>query len=99
MTESIIQTRRMCYLCGRQYGLERHHILGGTANRKLSEKYGLWVWLCHDCHTGNDGAQYNKEKNRQLKAEAQAAFEIIYGHQRWMQTFGRNYIYESEEII
>ena len=98
MVASIVQAEKCCYLCGRQYGLERHHILGGTANRKLSEKYGLWVWLCHDCHTGSDGAQYDPVKNRRLKAEAQAAFEIEYGHKMWMDTFRKNYIF-TEELI
>ena len=33
-----------CFLCGRQgIPLERHHLIGGTANRRLSEKYGLRV--------------------------------------------------------
>lgn len=94
--KSIMQDEKRCYLCGRQYGLERHHVLGGTANRKLSEKYGLWVWLCHDCHTGNDGAQYNPVKNRQLKADAQIAFESEHGHQAWMNVFRKNYLFESE---
>lgn len=80
-----------CYLCGRP-ATETHHILGGTANRKLSEKYGLTVRLCHDCHTGTDGAQYNPEKNQTLKMEAQIAFERRYGHDKWMQVFRRNYI-------
>ena len=41
---------RECFLCGRNGRgdrLERHHIFG-AANRKLSEKYGLTVWLCGD---------------------------------------------------
>ena len=91
-----MQDDRICYLCGKQCSLERHHVLGGIANRKLSEKYGLWVWLCHECHTGNGGAQYDPVKNRRLKAEAQAAFEIEFGHQAWMQTFRKNYITEDE---
>lgn len=93
MTESIIQNEKQCFLCGKQYGLERHHVLGGP-NRKWSEKYGLTVWLCHDCHTGTDGAQYNKEKNFKLKEIAQKAFEKIYTHDDWMRIFGRNYIME-----
>lgn len=92
MSESIMQTQKECYLCGRKTCLERHHTLSGVANRKLSEKYGLWVYLCHDCHTGPDGAQYNPEKNRELKKQAQIAFEELYGHQKWMSVFMKNYI-------
>lgn len=92
MTKSIIQQERRCFLCGRQNTLERHHVMAGTANRKLSEKYGLWVWLCHNCHTGTDGAQYNREKANQLKQDAQYCFEKHYGHQAWMETFRKNYL-------
>ena len=91
-----MQADKQCYLCGRETCLERHHCLGGVANRKLSEKYGLWVWLCHDCHTGVDGAQYNRDTNFGLKAQAQIAFEELHGHGKWMEVFRRNYIFESE---
>lgn len=90
--KSILQRDKVCYLCGRTVGLERHHIMAGTANRKLSEKYGLWVYLCNKHHTGTDGAQYNPEKNLMLKRDAQYAFEIEYGHAMWMKVFGKNYL-------
>lgn len=93
MTKSIMQTDKQCYLCGRETCLERHHVLAGTANRKLSEKYGLWVWLCHDDHVGVEGAQYDKQKNWNLKRDAQIAFENVYDHDLWFKTFKRNYVY------
>ena len=60
MSESLIQTEKECWFCGAQVNLERHHIFAGTANRPISEKYGLWVYLCHEHHTGKNGAQYDK---------------------------------------
>ena len=87
-----MQKGERCFLCGRMTDLERHHVLGGVANRKLSEKYGLWVWLCHDCHTGDHGAQYVKGTNQSLKRLAQIAFEARHGHELWMETFRKNYI-------
>jgi hypothetical protein len=66
-----MQNGERCFFCGRVTGLERHHVLGGVANRPLSEKYGLWVWLCHEHHTGKDGAQYVREKGDELKRAAQ----------------------------
>ena len=67
--------------------------MAGVANRKLSERFGTWVWLCgNTCHRGVDGAQYNKEFNIHLKQVAQKAFEEIYGHQKWMETFRKNYL-------
>ena len=98
MSRSIIQKdKSICFLCGRPAS-ETHHVLGGVANRKLSEKYGLTVRLCHNCHTGTDGAQYDKSKNKYLKIEAQTAFEQLYGHDKWMQVFRKNYIYDNDEV-
>ncbi|MBP5248655.1 MAG: hypothetical protein J6Y20_10035 [Lachnospiraceae bacterium] len=91
--KSIMQTDKSCYLCGRKTCLERHHVMSGTANRKLSEEHGLWVWLCHDCHTGTQGAQYDKQKNWDLRKQAQIAFEEKYDHDKWMSIFYKNYIY------
>ena len=90
--DSIIQNEKECFFCGSQCDLECHHVLGGTANRKLSEKYGLKVWLCRRHHTGADGAQYDIVKNMQLKRVAQKRFEALHGHDRWMEVFGKNYI-------
>lgn len=90
--ESIMQDGRFCYLCGSKVGLESHHIFGGVANRPISEKYGLKVWLCHECHTGTDGAQYNKAKNLLLKQQAQRAFEKNHTRAEWMQLIRKNYL-------
>lgn len=90
--KSIIQSDGRCYLCGRQTGLEQHHVLAGVANRRLSERYGLWVWLCRKCHTGKDGAQYDREKGLALKRDAQEAFEKEHGHAMWMEVFRKNYL-------
>ena len=81
-----------CAVCGCRVNLERHHIFAGVANRPLSEKYGLWVYLCHNCHTGTDGAQYNREKGDSLKRLAQIAFEAKYDRKTWMETFRKNYL-------
>ena len=92
MARSILQDEKRCWICGSVVGLECHHILGGTANRKLSEKYGLKVWLCHEHHTGDSGAQYVKEMNLQLKQEAQRAFEKTNSRELWMRLIGKNYL-------
>lgn len=92
MKDSIMQKEKRCYLCGRQFGLERHHVMAGVANRKISDKYGIWVYLCHNCHTGVDGAQYSREKGDALKREAQEAFEALYSHEKWMDLFRKNYL-------
>ena len=80
-----------CFFCGKTIDLERHHIMPGP-NRKWSEKYGLWVYCCHDDHTGKDGVQYNRKKADSLNRLEQIAFEARHSHDEWMQIFGRNYI-------
>jgi len=94
MSKSIMQPSepKQCYLCGRQYGLERHHCMAGIANRRLAERYGIWIYLCDFCHRSKGGAQYEKELNLKLKREAQQAFEKKYSHEEWMNTFRKNYL-------
>jgi len=92
MGKSVVQKVKACYFCGRINDLERHHIFAGTANRPISEKYGLWVYLCHNCHTGKAGAQYDKEKNLKLKQEAQRTFEKDHSRVEWMNLIRKNYL-------
>jgi hypothetical protein len=92
MKGSIIQKEKECWFCGRTDGLERHHVFGGVANRKISESYGMTVWLCHEHHTGSHGAQYDREKNLELKRAAQAAFQTYYGKPLWMRLIRKDYI-------
>lgn len=89
---SILTDKKQCYFCGRVCGLEKHHVFAGTANRRVSERLGLWVYLCHDHHTGKDGAQYDPIKNRQLKMDAQYAFERTHTRADWMRAIGKNYL-------
>ena len=86
---------RTCYACGREgIDLEVHHIFYGTANHKLSEKYGLKVHLCRSCHreskTGVHGG--NTELNRKLRIAAQKVFEQKYSHEKFMEIFKKNYL-------
>ena len=92
MGKSILQEERRCYFCNKINGLEKHHVFAGVANRRISEARGFWVMCCHDCHTGRDGVQYNKEKNLRLKQDAQRAFEKYHSHQEWMDLIRKNYL-------
>lgn len=66
------------------------YCLHGTANRKLAEKYGLWVWLAHDVHMSLHDR--DKDLDRYLQQEAQKAFERTHTRQEWMRIFGKNYL-------
>ena len=94
MAKSVIQSEKECYVCGTTYNLHDHHIIYGYANRKLSEKYGLKVWLCAEHHNmGNQGVHFNKELDTHLKEKAQEYFESNYGtREEFMEIFGRSYL-------
>jgi hypothetical protein len=81
-----------CYLCGNPYGLEKHHCMHGTANRKLAEKYGLYVPLCNCCHGTLQNGKYGREMDLKLMRKAQEEFEKKYSHEEWMEIFKKNYL-------
>ena len=92
MAKSIIQTEKECLICKTTIGLDKHHVFG-AANRRLSEKYGLTVFLCREHHTGNAGVHRNKVFNERLKKLGQKRFEEHCGSREdFMRIFGRNYL-------
>lgn len=52
----------------------------------------MTVMLCHEHHTGPQGAQYNRKLGDSLKRLAQIAFEARHSHDEWMQIFRKNYL-------
>lgn len=90
---------RTCFLCGcngRGHGrqIERHHIFDG-ANRALSEKYGLVVDLCHECHNEPPlGAHHNAETMDYLHQYGQrkAMKEQGWTAEQFAAVFGKNYL-------
>lgn len=99
-TESIIQDKDECecWICGKTDRLEVHHICHGTANRSLSDKYGLWVFLCPDCHRGTNGVhgKNGHHRDQTLKCTAQRAFENKIGsREEFRAIFGKSYIDEG----
>lgn len=88
----ICEDMEHCMVCSSPYA-EVHHVIYGTANRKLSEKYGLKVPLCHKHHTGSAGVHFNRDFDMHLKKLAQERFEAKYGaSESFREVFGRNYI-------
>lgn len=104
---------RECFLCReeadqigyygelRHTGLHKHHFVYGRlgAYRKKAEQYGLWGYVCEERHHeyGPESPHQNAEVSLYLKQVAQEAFEKIYGHEKWMQEFGRNYLEDGTE--
>lgn len=91
--KSIIQKEKRCIVCHNP-NTEEHHIFFGTANRKLSEKYGLKVYLCSKHHTGTRGVhgKNGKELDTYLKQLAQSRFEEKESREKFRQIFGISYL-------
>lgn len=99
---SIIQKNKdYCFLCSILYGdnsfkpdTEEHHIFPGNPNRKLSERYGLKVYLCIRHHRTGPDAVHNKPNQGNdliLKRIGQQAFKRHYPFKDFRQIFGKNY--------
>lgn len=92
MVKSIMQTEKESIFSGRTDSLELHHVFGG-ANRKLSEKYGLTVWLAHDEHNEPPfGVHHCQTTNRSLQRAGQQAFMREHPELDFVKIFGRNYL-------
>lgn len=94
---------KKCFLCGRngngdRLELHHQHIFGGS-RRKLSDKYGLTVYLCGErCHRlGRLSVHQNAEvadfvhKYGQRKAMKEQGWTV----EEFREIFGANYIQEE----
>lgn len=97
MSKSIIKgtQKGVCYLCRRFGATEEHHIFGGVANRKKSERDGLKVDLCHFCHNEPpNGVHFNKDRNIRLRQIGQRTWMEKYGKtiEDFIKEYGKNYL-------
>lgn len=104
MSKSILDTKKgVCFMCMRYGPTEVHHIFGGTANRRLSEEDGLWVYLCPDCHNRPpNGVHFNKENMKRLHFWGQVKWEENQiskngmtdeeARTAFMERYGKNYL-------
>lgn len=96
--KSIISNEKECFVCGIKEwsgALQRHHCISGVSNRRNSEKYGLWVWLCFEHHTGSrEGVHYNRPFEVTLKKLAQIKFEEVNegGREEFIRIFGKSWL-------
>ena len=71
-----------CIICGSPY-VQHHHIFGGTARRRISDRYGFIVPLCQYHHTGAAGVHRNRRRDLELKMLAQACgWTLAHAHAR-----------------
>ena len=102
MSKSIMHEKAegTCYLCmlldqdhDRRTGLEEHHVIMGNPGRRLSEHYGLKVYLCMQHHReGKEAVHNNIQNNRLLQKKAQEAFERHYPRLCFREVFGINFM-------
>lgn len=75
MAKSIIQDKKECYFSKETGILENHHVFGGNANRKVSDKYGLTIWLTPlhhaEWHRSPPNAELNKVERQRIQQEVQ----------------------------
>ena len=72
----------------------QNHLYFGVAKRKLSEKYGLKVWLCPTHHRGTNGVhgKNGHKLDLELKELGQKAFEWQHTREEFIKTFGKSYL-------
>lgn len=92
MKSILVGTMDFCMVCGRPHP-ECHHVFFGTSNRKLSDKYGLIVPLCHEHHRGSNlSPHFNRQFDLELKKHAQKRFQAVYPDLDFREIFGKNYL-------
>lgn len=75
-------------------GSHKHHVFGG-ANRKLSEKDGLYFYLRPEMHNMSDkGIHFNKDFMDYAHKVGQLAWQEYYNKTKedFIQRYGRNYL-------
>ena len=91
--KSVITNSSACYLCGKP-GTETHHCIFGS-KRKLADKDGLTVRLCHSCHDAihHSPKEFDQQMQRALKKIAQEKWEEKYGsREEFIKRYGKNYL-------
>lgn len=96
--KSIMQEDDRCYVCKMAMGAETHHVFGGP-DRKYSDKDGLTVRVCRECHCE---AHKGGKVAADLHEAGQKAWEAYYGpgikvigmdpRRAFMERYRKNYL-------
>lgn len=91
--KSLMSDKKVCWVCGTDQNIHKHHIYPGYANRKLSEKHGCWVYLCGRHHNlSNEGVHFNPELDTMLRTECQRKYEETHTRDEFRRIFGKSYL-------
>lgn len=100
MKKLILQHKKECFFCGTTENLHHHEVFYGSANRKKSIEWGCRVWLCGAHHNlSSKGVHMNHDMDMKLKRYTQMCFESVYGHEKFMEIFHKNYLEGDENGI
>ena len=92
MKSIIVERTDRCVICGSPY-VEIHHAIHGTATRKVADKYGLTIPLCHEHHLGVLGPHLNRTVDLTYIKAAQRAFESKVGtREEFRKLFGKSWL-------
>jgi len=102
--KSLLQTKKVCYVCGTARDLHYHHIFYGSANRKKSDEDLMGVWLCGPHHNlSNAGVHFNKKLDEVIKKQAEKIWIKTYctseqdGIEEFVKRYHINYL-DPEEL-
>ena len=76
--------------------VEKHHLICGTANRKLSDEDGLWIWLCRMHHR-----EAHEEPSATLayKRLGQIYYEQTHTRDEFIKRYGKSFIDKDLEKL
>lgn len=81
--------RGECFLCGRRGETARHEVFHGPYRQK-SKAFGLWVYLCPECHSAiHEGGDY--ERGLKRYAQECAMMDYCLTVRDFIREFGKNY--------
>ena len=94
-TKSIITCdMEHCAVCQSSF-VEIHHIVFGTANRDLSDKFGLVVPLCEKHHrTGKNAVHRDRNADLFWTRLAERRFKEVWKEYDFLEVFGKDWIDE-----
>ena len=87
MRRTPLPVEQECEICGYFCQCARHEIFYGTANRKLSIKWGMVIFICPACHRQ---VHDDPDLRDELEAKYQQRFEEQYPDEKFMAIFGKN---------
>lgn len=91
--KSIIQDTKECFLTQRRNNLHSHHIFHGSYKRKMSEKYGLKIWLTAELHEnlhGKNGSSFDLKLKQMAQTKAMEHYN--WSIEDFIRIFGKNYL-------